>query len=772
MGWQDAPIVGQLNKPMAVGWQSAPLVNPPKEVTPQQGVPTVDYLSKRGVLDGSGDSVASGAADSAVPAVSSENIPEVGSAKELNELTMPAFASSLGLLFSGDEEGATGVLKRQFPDATFSKSSDGDELVTLPSGTYRVRGLGQQVISSIGQGLSFVPAGRVAAGAASGAKLGTMAGAQALGAAGTQAGIEATETALGGEFDAKDVLLAGAMGGASEYVTPAFQSLRRVFTSKPSGAAGSARIEPTFGDAVDEAIKQSKPKSTINSETVKNGAAPEAADYEEISSLLKKGKANLAAMRARPDAEIKEAADDLGIILNPGAYSTNRAFQEAEQALKSVPGSTISTREANAIIELGKRSDDLISKMGGTRDLSLIDNKLQNEFLENIGNLEKQSSNAYAAVDKAIPKVMKVNPRSSKAYIENRLKEYGGDESLLSAAEKQLLRFSKQETPPTYAALDRVRKDVGQGYKGKGIFKDDDQGILDQVYRVLSEDQQGVADAIGAGSEYAAARKLVQTRKALEDEAISLFGRNFNQSLIPKFTGAASSLTKGDISKLDNLMAAIPSHRRQEVSAAMLSEIFTAGARSQKEGVGQGFVNAYANLNRNKLAKDALFKYLPDEARDRFDKIGKVATGLFRAKNLENTSKTARDIISAMDNGGLFSKVYDVGGKVAVAEGVSTSVGLPGVGAAGVLGAALTKSKKPATQAADELLTSKAFERAMIKAMNNAEGEAENIIKRSTAFKRWMNAIDEETSSQVIRSGFIPWITGQQEATEGQQNEQ
>lgn len=723
----------------------------------QQETPRQELERLRSMQGGENGNIVSPTSGMADTGIQTPELKEVGSAPELNELSYPAFASSLGLLFSGDEEGAKGVLQRQFPDATFTKSPEGEELVNLPSGTYKVRGLGQQIASLIGQGLSFLPAGRFASGLSAGTGLATRAGAQAVGAAATQTGIEATEAALGGEFDEESILAAGAFGGASEYITPAFQALRR--TIRPIKQPGKPRIEPTFGQAVDDAVTSNKPVSPVNEEAVKSGPTPETSDYEEISALLKKGKANLAAMKARPDKEIKEAADDLGVVLTPGSYSTSRAFQEAEQALKSVPGSTISTREADAIVTLGKRSDDLIERIGGTRDLSLLDNKLQNEYLEIIGNLEQQSSQAYKAVDDVIPKVLKVQPKASKQYIEKRLEELGGDESLLSSAEKQLLRFSKSETPPTYAALDRVRKNVGEGFKGKGIFKDDEQGTLNQVYRVLSEDQQGVADAVGAGAEYAAARKLVQSRKQLEDEAISLFGRNFNQSIIPKLSGAATALTKGDISKLDKLMAAIPEHRRQEVAASMLSEIFTAGARSQKEGVGQGFVNAYANLNRNTLAKDAIFKHLPKEARERFDKIGKVATGLFRAKNLENTSKTARDVIAAMDNGGMFSKVYSVGTKVAAAEGVTSSVGLPGVGAAGVLGAALAKSKEPATQAADKLLTSKKFEEAMIKAMNNKEKEAERIITNSEAFKNWIKKADSETVAQISRIGFIPWLT-------------
>lgn len=667
--------------------------------------------------------------------------PEIGDAPELNEMTMPAFASSLGLLFSGDTENAKKVLQKQFPEATFSTDDQGNEMISLPSGDYKIRGTGQKTASLLAQGLSFVPAGSFMGGFAAGSKLGLAgkAGVQALGAGATQAGMEGFKTMAGGEFEAAPVAIATVAGGASEVVLPAFQAIRQAIPF------GKSTVQP---------------RSTLNAETISAGQAPEDMSTEAISDLLKKSKSKLAAMQARPDAEIKQAADDLGIVLNPGAYSSSRAFQEVEQSLKSIPGSTVSTVEAKAIADLGKKADELVESVS-IRDVSLLDSQIKDEFETTITALESKSIDLYAKLNEAIPKMVKADNFSSKQYITQRLAELGGDESLLSSAEKQLLRFTKGEAP-TYGALDQTRKNIGHGFKGKGVFKDDETGILNQVYRVISEDQQRIADALGHGEAYAAARKLVQSRKQVEDEAVQLFGKQVNQSIIPKINLAANAITKGDISKLESLMKALPEHRRTEAAGAMLAQLFTSGSRSAKEGIGQGFVNAYVNLNRNKQAKNVFFKYLPIEARERFDKIGKVATGLFRAQNLENKSRTARDVIAALNNGGMFSKVYDVGKKVAVAEGATTSAGLPGVGSAAVLGSAFTKGKTPASEAADKLLTSPEFEKAMIKAMNNQEAQAERLLSTSKHFRSWLSTIDRDTASQILRSGFIPWIISEE----------
>lgn len=513
-----------------------------------------------------------------------------------------------------------------------------------------------------------------------------------------------------------------------------------------------------------EAISESSPTTDIGVDigSIKAGPSPESKTYEQISTDLRKGRDKRVAEQVMPQQDILDAAEDLGVDLNPSHYSSNRAYIDVEQSLKSRPGSRLAVAEEKSIIELGERADQLINDIGGETDKSLLDLSLKSDIDATIRELEVKSSNAYRAVDSAIPREVVVNPKASIGYLDRIMSDLGGNEGLLSSSEKRLLQLTKEDVNTTYTALDRLRKDVGNGFrKNAGPYKDDDSGTLKQVYRVLSEDQQGVADSFGVGADYSAARRLVKSRKDLEDNALSLFGRDVGGSIVPKLTQSGAALTKGDVSRFNKLIEAIPPARRQEAVATMLNELFSLGART-KGPLGQGFVKAYEGLSRNKLAKDEIFKHLPDGAEKRFDQIAIVAAGIFRSKSLENNSKTARDIISAMDDGGMFSRVLDVGRKAAIAEGVGSAVGIPGAGTAGVLGAQLAKSKTKASVSADELIASPEFRRAVETAARaNDPKRADLILSRSGAYSKWLSFLDARDAAQISTVGFIPWVTGQ-----------
>jgi hypothetical protein len=511
--------------------------------------------------------------------------------------------------------------------------------------------------------------------------------------------------------------------------------------------SGLAKIQSKIKEGISKKAEDIKP--------------PEKKQYETILKNIERNKLKKSAGEVMPDQEIVDAAKELGIDLNPSHYSTNKAYMEVEQSLKSRPGSMLSARELKAIDDLGSRADSLINDLGGTTDKSLIDLKVKNEIAGSIDSLSELAGTAYTKVDSAIPKATIVDAPTSKAYINQIVDDLGGDVSRLSPAEKDLYNLSKNEKI-TYSALDRMRKNIGRGFKKQGIYKDEDAGLLKQAYRQISEDQQKVADAFGVGDDYSLGRKLVADRKTIENQSMALFGREVNKSIIPQMKQSATALTKGDISKFNKLIKALPESLREEAAVTMLGHLFVQDARSAT-GLSQGFVKAFEGLNRNKQAKAELFKYLPEESRRRFNNIGKVATGLYRSKALKNTSRTALDLIAAMDDGGMFRRLTDTGRKVAMAEGVSTSVGLPGAGAAGVLGTILARGRKPASEAADAFITSEKFSKAIKEAAEGNVKSANEMIKKSPKFKNWVKFANKGDAEAIATVGFIPWLTGQTE---------
>jgi hypothetical protein len=502
----------------------------------------------------------------------------------------------------------------------------------------------------------------------------------------------------------------------------------------------------------------------------KSGAAVEAVaekaeSVQSVADQIKTGNAEAVAEAVNPNPEIVAAAEELQVNLPAGATSQNQAFIEAEQSLKSRPGSTISAVEQQAIIDIGDRADALISDIGGTTDRALLDTKVKDDFLAVTEDMSGQSSDLYRAVQDAINPSTRVDVENVRQYLDDKLIDLGGDASLLTKAEQQLKTLADNDALPTYAALDRVRRNVGEGFRRRGVFADDEIGTLESVYGALSKDQSAAAATYGVGDKLKQAQKLVSDRKGLEKRMAALYGKDLQGSFISKISSSTTGLTKGDVAQFKKLMQAVPDGLKGEVAASVLNDVFMSGTRN-KAALGGGFVKAYEGLKRNPSAKAELFKHLPKGSQRRFDLIGSVATGLYKSKALENTSKTARDVIAAMDQGGLFSKIYSAASRAGAAEAVSSSVGLPGVGASSALTAALVKPKTAATAAADALLTSPKFSSAVKAA---AEGKRP-VIENSSEYRKWYKYASKRDRDDIGRLGFMGWLIASDQIT-GQETE-
>lgn len=484
---------------------------------------------------------------------------------------------------------------------------------------------------------------------------------------------------------------------------------------------------------------------------------------DQIVARLKKGKPEGVAEAVVPDVETIKSAQRLGVDLNPEHYSTNRAFQDVARALKSQPGSKLEANERRALDELGNSADELVERMGGSVDKAAVSDDILSDTKSTIANLQDEANKAYDVVRQTIPAQTRVDVSRIKEYLDTKIAEFGGDKTLLNTVEKRLLALTKKEATPTYAALDRIRRDVGDGFnKRKGPFSDDNDATLREVYGVLSDTQNGVAESFGIGELYASARGAVAKRKNIEDNAVQLFGRDLSGSLTQKIRSASTALAKGDVSRLNRLLNALPDSRRQEVVATIVGDLFSGGSRRGGQ-LGQGFVGTFEALNRNKAARNALFQHLPAHSRKRFNDIGRVLTGIVRSnqKPLGNPSGSAGPIIKAMEDGSALSRIYSASKKVAAAEGVSTSVGLPGAGAAGTIGAILAKQRTPVIQAADELLSSPSFSRAVNEAIKGNTKRSDSIVQNSPEFKKWATTISPEDARAISTIGFVAWLSQQ-----------
>jgi len=149
------------------------------------------------------------------------DLPEIGSAPELNEFSLKSGLASAGAMFTYGDEEVGSILTEQL-GAKIGQDAEGNYFASLPSGNYAINKPGfsgqdvAKLISSIG---AFTPAGKAA----------SITG-MAAGGAITQAGIEAGQSALGGEVNPDDVVVALAapvvLGGATNLAKLAISPLK------------------------------------------------------------------------------------------------------------------------------------------------------------------------------------------------------------------------------------------------------------------------------------------------------------------------------------------------------------------------------------------------------------------------------------------------------------------------------------------------------------------------------------------------------------------
>ncbi|QRF55303.1 hypothetical protein [Variovorax paradoxus] len=685
-----------------------------------------------------------------------EALPDWAGMPELNSLSLASAKTGVGTILSNPAETAQ-IIKANFPEAQVRQdekgnfiirsASNGQEYAIKPG--FRVSDL-PRAIAAIG---AFTPAGRAA----------TIPGA-AVGAGLTQAAIEASQAATGGNFNPGEVALAAAAGGAVPAVA------RAVGAGFDAGKAALQRLrgvpEPAANPA--QAVEQAATTGAapVAQPVAPAAAQPAAATIAPVAPAEIMPAAQLAqtartaatggmgsnratqvlAEQAAPDAKALSAAKRLGIedYLQPDHVTTNQAYRELAQAVKSVPGSEARAAEVQGLESVAKRADDLISEIGGSTDASTVSSGVKARMQATQAELEKQADDLYEKVRAAIPAKTEAPAPNTIEFIRQRADELGGATNLSPMEKKVLSRLAPGQNgarQPTYALLDDVRKDVGAATRGTGPFKDSDTGLAKKLYSLITDDQATVVGSHGASDLFAAAKASVAVRKGLEDDLVSLFGKTLDGSIVGDMSGAVRAVGQGDTSKLLRLLKAVPEAQRQEVMAAGLTSAFrTAATRGPINFT--TYAKWYEGLLRNKQAHAAVMSNLPPQARKQLSDLYRVSRGISAASRERITTgriMAVADELKGADN--LAGRLYDVAKQSAVGATVGTAAGSvfgPGVGAA--LASALTRGAKPnAIKAADALIASPEFTQ-LTRAGGNQAAKA-RAFAYSRPFTRFARAV-------------------------------
>lgn len=698
-----------------------------------------------------------------------QTLPDWASMPELNTFSMASFKSALGTMMTNPQE-TVQVIQSNFPGVQVTQDENGNFLLqsSIDGKLYAIKP-GFQVSDiprAAGAVAAFTPAGRAV----------TLPG-MAVGAGATQAAIEATQAATGGRFDAGEVATTAALAPVLPAAVRGVQAVRAARAPVTPAAGPAAPAGAPMGTAMAPAAPVRAAAAAPEVQPAAMPATPPAAPAVPAAAMTPQELATTArtaaegglgatratsvlAGQAAPDPKVLEAARRLGIdeYLQPDHLTANQAYRELAQAVKSIPGSQTRAAEIQSLNQVGQRADRLITEIGGTTDLSKLNQAVRGQLDSTVTALENQADDAFKALRTQIPAQTRGNADNVLNYVEKRASDLDGAENL-SALEKMVRskltpKPIKDEAgnvigvrPPTYALIDDVRRDVGAAARQKGPFADADTGLAKQLYRLINDDQLALAETVGQGGNYQLANSLVRLRKGFEDDMVSLFGRQLDQSLVGKLESATMSLSKGDADKLAKILTAIPKEMRQTVTASALNTAF--GKATQNGALNfNTYAKWYEGLLANKQAYAALMANLPQPARKQLSDLYRVASNVSKATRERITTgriQAVQQELQGADN--LLSNIYGIAKRAAVGlpiEAATTSVGLPGAGIASGLTAALTKGKPNALKAADELISSPEFQRLAVETVSTGNNPSKATVKAvlmSQSFRKFADEV-------------------------------
>lgn len=264
-------------------------------------------------------------------------IPEIGSAPELNEMSVPAFKSSLALLVTGDTDRLKSSLSEQFGESvSFSEDDQGYTVVEFPSGRYALNKPGvsaQDIARGVFDVASFTPAGRAA----------SVGGAVAKSAA-TQGAIEGAGEAVGAESDLQNVATAAALGGVGKGV-------ENVVSSGVRAARGEVPQEQA--ELIAEGQRRDIPMMTsdvIKNETVAGNLAQRVG---EAIPFIGTGQTRKAQQQAR-----EAAIEDISAAAKPQYEEVVQSLKEQTDKVRRAAGNRLSlvTERMDEVGEIAPRA--------------------------------------------------------------------------------------------------------------------------------------------------------------------------------------------------------------------------------------------------------------------------------------------------------------------------------------------------------------------------------------------------------------------------------
>ena len=534
---------------------------------------------------------------------------------------------------------------------------------------------------------------------------------------------------------------------------------------RPRGSRGSIdKTIDTFTDAEKKALQDASLASTATVDMIQLTPV-------ELGTLLKEaskgGRGSQAAieklaMEAKTNPEAAAAAARLGIDLPPDVLSDNPLLKNAAAMTRDLKASEAAGQFETIVINASNAADEAMATINASPDLSTISERVLSSLTATQAALKKGASDLYKLVDDQVPKSSLARPNNTVRLLNNLSEELGGIDNLSSNEKLLFDKLTNPDTPLTYAALVRLKQDIGRGLeRGQGPYGDVNQGALKRIYGALSEDQLLTVEQIGGPelrSQLRLANQTTAKQKAFEKRIVNAFGKDLEGSIASKLRQAITAGTKGDIAGLNRILKTIPKElQREAIATAINSLSLPGGATDLPFGFAQ-YAKTIKGLKKEKAIYNKIISVLGPESDQFLTDLLNVSQRITEARGRVSQTGKANQamILEGLTAENIAMRLWNssIGRRVVrgAAAGSGVVSGGPAGGAAAdlITDVLLSSGKTDRVAAAGNLLNSSAF-----KSLVDADFAANQValqtaldkLEKSPAFKRWLKSVEMTPSA-------------------------
>ena len=689
-------------------------------------------------------------------------LPEWTGMPELNQMSVASFKTALGSLLTNPKE-TVQILQANFPGVQVRQDAKGNYLIrsSVDQKEYAIPpGFSAgDIPRALGGLAAFTPAGRAA----------TIPGA-IMGAGATQAVIEGTQAATGGQINPADIALAAATGPAGQILQrvapPVIQAVKKGVqrvTGRPAAAqAPTAPMGSAMAPEAPPAAAAMPEAAPISPEIqVAPTVAPAVAEVaeEEVGKLVKQasgtgfgsaGARDRLADLAQVNVSAKEAADRLGIQLPADVFSDNPQVRAAAGLTRSAAGSEAEAAWRNTVTQAVDKADDVIKQFDatfveGAVAPGVVSQKIKDSLTKTRSDLNAAAGKVYDAVDEVVPKTSVVDLPKLKATLDTIKAEV--TEEGMSAAEKKLANMIERGNV-TYGLLKREKGLIGKALnKMESPYGSMAEADLKRLYAALADDQLTNVGNIGGEElrqQLRAANLLYEKERALGNRIVNAFGQDIEGSIANKMRTAITGAAKGDAGEFNRLLKTVPEDLQKETLATALASVTRSARGAEKGGFGfSEFADIYPKLRANppvyKTIVDTLGKDSADVLRDLFEVSKRITDA--RA-NVLTTGKANQALLQGMQAESMIGKIMESTLSKGALTGAAAMGGPVAAAATSVITSALTQGNKDSLKAAGKLFADEAFQKLAVEAATKG-APSEASIRRaamSQSFQKFADA--------------------------------